>query len=241
MTYAQAVRAQPSQRSVTPALAIGIFLLPFIFAWFVLGRGYSARARLIAFGWLFGPAAIALVLSGNSPKSATNVATVAAQSSTAEGGEPVAADQAAKEEAAVRLDAANHAEDALKAARPADGEDSPEFNARVTKLYHQWVSAEQAAEGPDWQTAYLSRHAPERMDCSQLYGRFMHEDAQLRQMRAVCAAEAYLPNPTIPTLESFLLKPDDKSAPDADVPQGGGSQAVTAPEQPTTTTYQTEQ
>jgi len=237
MAYAQAVHGQHSQRSVTPALAIGIFFLPFIFAWFVLGRGYSARARLLAFGWLFGPAALALVLSGNVPKGATSVATMATQSSSTEGGESVASDQGAKEEAAVRLDAANRAEDALKAARPAEGEDAQQFNERVTKLYNRWVLAEKAAEGPDWQKAYLSRHALERMDCSQLYGRVMHEDAQLRQMRAVCAAEAYLPNPTIPTLESFLLKAEDGSAPSGD----GGSLTGNADEQAKNAAYQTEQ
>jgi len=224
MAYAQAVHGQHSQRSVTPALAIGIFLLPFIFAWFVLGRGYSARARLISFGWLFGPAAIALALTGNSPKNAASTATVAAQSST-EHGEPIAPDQAAEEEAAVKLDAANQAEDALKAARPVDGEDTQQFNSRVIKLYDRWVSAEKAAEGPDWQTAYLSRHTPERMDCSQLYGRFMHEDAQLRQMRAVCTIEAQLPKPTIPTLESFL-KTNDSSTFQTSGAAGGDAHVV---------------
>ncbi|MDR9767659.1 hypothetical protein RJP56_16480 [Shewanella baltica] len=39
-------------RKVTPALGLGIFLLPIIFAWFTLRKGYSVRARVISFVWL---------------------------------------------------------------------------------------------------------------------------------------------------------------------------------------------
>lgn len=39
-------------KKVSIPLAIGIFLIPLIFAWFTLGKGYSKTARMISFGWL---------------------------------------------------------------------------------------------------------------------------------------------------------------------------------------------
>jgi hypothetical protein len=39
-------------RKVGAALGIGIFLLPWIFAWFLLRGGYSSIARVISFGWM---------------------------------------------------------------------------------------------------------------------------------------------------------------------------------------------
>jgi len=39
-------------RRVGAGLAIGIFLMPVIFAWFLLRTGYTAGARIMAFGWL---------------------------------------------------------------------------------------------------------------------------------------------------------------------------------------------
>ena len=41
------------KKSLSPGLWIGIFFLPFIFAWLTLRQGYSKRARLFSFGWLF--------------------------------------------------------------------------------------------------------------------------------------------------------------------------------------------
>ena len=41
-----------STRKVGLALGLGIFLLPFVFAWFTLRQGYSTRARVISFGWM---------------------------------------------------------------------------------------------------------------------------------------------------------------------------------------------
>ncbi len=38
-------------RQVSFLLAVGIFWLPLIFAWFTLRRGYSTKARAISFGW----------------------------------------------------------------------------------------------------------------------------------------------------------------------------------------------
>jgi len=37
---------------VSPPLAVGIFFLPYVFAWFTLKEGYSSQARWVSFGWL---------------------------------------------------------------------------------------------------------------------------------------------------------------------------------------------
>lgn len=42
-----------TKRNVTSKLFVGIFLLPYIFSWFTLRSGYSKKARLLSFGWLF--------------------------------------------------------------------------------------------------------------------------------------------------------------------------------------------
>jgi hypothetical protein len=39
-------------RKIHAGLFIGIALLPIVFAWFSLRSGYTARARIIAFGWM---------------------------------------------------------------------------------------------------------------------------------------------------------------------------------------------
>lgn len=46
------VKILKRSRPVSLLLAIGIMVMPFIFAWFVLGRGYSVVARAICFTWL---------------------------------------------------------------------------------------------------------------------------------------------------------------------------------------------
>lgn len=40
------------ERKVSILLGTGIFILPYIFAWFTLREGYSKPARFISFGWL---------------------------------------------------------------------------------------------------------------------------------------------------------------------------------------------
>ena len=40
------------ERKVSILLGIGIFMMPYIFAWFTLREGYSKSARFISFGWL---------------------------------------------------------------------------------------------------------------------------------------------------------------------------------------------
>lgn len=44
--------AEPVRRKVGAPLAIGILLLPIVFAWFTLRRGYSVLARAVSFVWL---------------------------------------------------------------------------------------------------------------------------------------------------------------------------------------------
>lgn len=43
---------QVELRKVSVPLAIGIFIFPLLFSWFVLKKGYSVIARLVSFGWL---------------------------------------------------------------------------------------------------------------------------------------------------------------------------------------------
>lgn len=40
------------QRKVGILLGIGIFLMPYIYSWFTLRAGYSAKVRVVAFSWL---------------------------------------------------------------------------------------------------------------------------------------------------------------------------------------------
>lgn len=44
--------AQQPQRIPSLPLFLGNVVLPFIFVWFLLRKGYSTRARVIGFGWL---------------------------------------------------------------------------------------------------------------------------------------------------------------------------------------------
>jgi len=47
------VTAPPAAgRRIGWALGIGLFLLPIVFAWVLLGRGYGRGARIAGFGWL---------------------------------------------------------------------------------------------------------------------------------------------------------------------------------------------
>lgn len=42
----------PAKRKVGFLLGIGILLVPFVFVWFLLRKGYSPLARIVGFGWL---------------------------------------------------------------------------------------------------------------------------------------------------------------------------------------------
>lgn len=44
--------ATPAERPVSILLGIGILLVPLIFAWFTLRKGYSTKAKVISFTWL---------------------------------------------------------------------------------------------------------------------------------------------------------------------------------------------
>lgn len=68
-------------RKVGFALGIGIFFIPFIFAWFTLRKGHSDVSRALSFGWLF-LAFISAVLPQQSlkpPTAATTTTTTTAQ------------------------------------------------------------------------------------------------------------------------------------------------------------------
>lgn len=59
-------------RKVGAALGIGILVLPWIFAWFLVRRGYSNIARLISFGWMLTVIIFAIVGGGRSDQAATS-------------------------------------------------------------------------------------------------------------------------------------------------------------------------
>ncbi len=40
-------------RRVSFLLGMGIFFMPYIFAWFTLRQGYSRQARIVSFFWMF--------------------------------------------------------------------------------------------------------------------------------------------------------------------------------------------
>ncbi|MGS4930389.1 hypothetical protein ACVDHJ_01940 [Aeromonas sp. 25-281] len=54
------------QRKTSTRLKVGIVLLPMLFAWFTLGKGYSQRARLFSFAWLL--LTLMFALSGGAEK-----------------------------------------------------------------------------------------------------------------------------------------------------------------------------
>lgn len=53
-----------TSRSVSVLLGLGIFLLPIIFSWFTLKKGYSKKAKIISFCWL---AVTLIALSADRP------------------------------------------------------------------------------------------------------------------------------------------------------------------------------
>jgi len=52
ITNGGATSMEQQQRRVSVLLTLGIFLVPFVFSWFLLKKGYSNTAKLIGFGWL---------------------------------------------------------------------------------------------------------------------------------------------------------------------------------------------
>lgn len=71
-------QAPATSRKVGAALGIGIFVLPWVFAWFLLRKGYSNFARAAAFGWMI--ITVLIIAGGEQPAS---VATSASPAPTA--------------------------------------------------------------------------------------------------------------------------------------------------------------
>lgn len=44
--------ASTQSKQIGTALGLGILLFPYLFSWFVLAPGYSARSRWLSFGWM---------------------------------------------------------------------------------------------------------------------------------------------------------------------------------------------
>lgn len=74
--------ATTPQRKVGALLALGILFAPFIFAWFLLRRGYSMRARFVGFAWLVALTAIMLSFPGGPTQVAETAPSPAATEQT---------------------------------------------------------------------------------------------------------------------------------------------------------------
>lgn len=109
------------RRKVGAALGIGILLLPWLFTWFLLRRGYSVLARLIGFGWML-LTFLLVIASGNSADKAT---TASATPATAEAG--AKATPAAKRKSATKTAAQGAAQESS-----ASEESAPEATTRLT-------------------------------------------------------------------------------------------------------------
>src|SRR5690606_18291640 len=68
---------QPARRTVGFGLGLGIFLVPLVFAWFLLRQGHSAASRVIGFAWLalflFGVAGSERASTESSVKSSSQI------------------------------------------------------------------------------------------------------------------------------------------------------------------------
>lgn len=58
------------KRKVGILLAVGIFLVPLVFSWFLLRKGHSTLARVLGFGWLGFVLLVMLAGPSKAPKSA---------------------------------------------------------------------------------------------------------------------------------------------------------------------------
>ena len=192
-----------AKRKVGLPLWIGILGLPWVFAWAVLGKGYSGRVRTIALGYMAILTIVPLAFGSHDQKSAASPA--AQPQSTADVVVPPSPELVEAQDR-LKRSSATLAESYLTTALLAPGESAQHFNARVTGLYNNWVKAEEAAYGANWQNEYLAQVRQDR-DCSNLYGPLSHEDDQLRQARDMCAVAAQAPAPTsVPTLNDYLIK-----------------------------------
>lgn len=65
--------SESHERSVGFLLMLGIIVLPYVFAWVLLNKGYSTRARIIGFAWMLIPLAIVF----SQPKADNNSTAIA--------------------------------------------------------------------------------------------------------------------------------------------------------------------
>lgn len=65
-------------RKVSFPLIVGIVIMPYIFAWFLLRKGYSTTARALGLGWL----AILVVVATQAPRNTPSATNAPASSST---------------------------------------------------------------------------------------------------------------------------------------------------------------
>lgn len=73
-----------SEREVSAGLIIGIVLMPFVFAWFTLRKGYSSLARIGAFGWLIGLYSLGILFPVSDDKVTEPAKNMAAKSAPVE-------------------------------------------------------------------------------------------------------------------------------------------------------------
>lgn len=129
MTEVSASSHVVAKRNVGAALGIGILFLPWIFAWFLLRRGYSVIARVIAFGWM---ALVILFAIGSSHPSQTTTSSAPA-AATVEADQPTTAKRASRKSAADALAAKESVVDASGA------ESAPEATTRLTSAQRNAV------------------------------------------------------------------------------------------------------
>lgn len=77
-------KAGGEKRKVGFALGLGIFLMPIVFAWFLLRKGYSTLARVIGFGWLLVFVVAVLSDTGSSSSTSSGGSTQGATNAPAE-------------------------------------------------------------------------------------------------------------------------------------------------------------
>ena len=94
-----------AKRGVGAALGIGILLLPIVFAWFTLRKGYSALARGMSLGWMALITVIAVAIPNSNSDNAlpTGDEIVADAAPEAEGTISDGAEQQSQEPATVKL------------------------------------------------------------------------------------------------------------------------------------------
>lgn len=64
-----------SARKVGAPLGIGILILPWFFAWFLLREGYSTFARIIGFGWMVASVVFVIASGGSSDQRGIDLST----------------------------------------------------------------------------------------------------------------------------------------------------------------------